>query len=306
MSMKLLGKTLDIHGGGLDLQFPHHENELAQSESFTGQTFARYWLHNGLMRIRSQSQKIKDHEGVDVDPGRLEKMSKSLGNEIVVSEVFKKHEPETLRLLLLATHYRSPIEYSEDRLREMSRSLEGFYRFFERYTRITGGDFYKVAAPSRFAPFNLSGTPSEFLAEMSRLRGTFLDSLADDFNTGGAVGMLYEVLTALNRFADTKNLESVSASTEAKAEFQRGVVVLRELSQILGLFREPIAAATGGTDELVKGLMQLLIDLRAEARKAKNYTMGDQIRKRLEALKIILEDYPGGTGWRVGEPPQRK
>src|SRR6202044_565238 len=106
-----------------------------------------------------------------------EKMSKSLGNEIVVNEVFKKHEPETLRLLLLATHYRSPIEYSDDRLLEIRRSLDSFYRFFERYTRITGDDFYKVMAPSRFASFDLGGAPSEFLAEISQLRGSFLESM---------------------------------------------------------------------------------------------------------------------------------
>src|SRR5262245_36657374 len=115
MSMKLLGKTLDVHGGGLDLQFPHHENELAQSESYTDEPFARYWMHNGLMRIRAQASKIKADPGADPgEEGRLEKMSKSLGNEIVVSAVFKRHDPETLRLLLVSTHYRSPIEYSED------------------------------------------------------------------------------------------------------------------------------------------------------------------------------------------------
>jgi cysteinyl-tRNA synthetase len=138
MTMKLLGETLDIHGGGLDLQFPHHENELAQSESYTGKPFVRYWLHNGLMKIRSQSRKIKDDPNA---AGELEKMSKSLGNEIVVSKVFEKHAPETLRVLLLSTHYRSPIEYSEDRLVELRRGLEGFYRFFERFQRITGESF---------------------------------------------------------------------------------------------------------------------------------------------------------------------
>ena len=120
MSMRLLGTTLDIHGGGLDLQFPHHENELAQSESFNGQPFVKYWMHNGLMKTGN------------------DKMSKSKGNEIVVGEVLKRHDPETLRFLLLSTHYRSPIEYSEDRLRELRRAIESFYRFFERFERIAG------------------------------------------------------------------------------------------------------------------------------------------------------------------------
>jgi cysteinyl-tRNA synthetase len=247
------------------------------------------------MRIRSQAQKIKDKVDSD-DPGGLQKMSKSLGNEIVVSEVFKKHEPETLRLLLLATHYRSPIEYSEDRLAELRRSLEGFYRFFERYTRITGEDCYQLTAPSRMAEFAVGS--SAFLADIGRIRQLFLDSMADDFNTGGAVGALFELLTALNRHADTEKLEE--PGRVAPAEFKQAVIVLRELSSILGLFREPVASAKPVGDQLVSGLMHLLIDLRAEARKAKNFALGDQIRKRLTELGVTLEDRAGGTGWRIG------
>src|SRR5260370_15414806 len=129
MSMKILGKTLDIHGGGLDLQCPHHENELAQSESYTDQPFARYWMHNGLMKMGHT------------------KMAGSIGNVINVVDLLKHHQPETVRFLLLATHYRSPIEYSEDRLQEVKRSLDTFYRFFERYERITKESFYAIMAP---------------------------------------------------------------------------------------------------------------------------------------------------------------
>ena len=131
MSMKYLGKTLDIHGGGLDLQFPHHENELAQSESYTNQTFARYWMHNGLLKMGNA------------------KMAGSVGNVVNVVDLLKKYHPETVRFLLLSTHYRSPIEYSDDRLAEVRRSLDGFYRFFERYQRITGAAFYQIEAPVR-------------------------------------------------------------------------------------------------------------------------------------------------------------
>jgi cysteinyl-tRNA synthetase len=295
MSMKLLGTTLDVHGGGLDLQFPHHENELAQSESYTGEQFSRYWMHNGLMRIRSQASKIKADPG---EEGRLEKMSKSLGNEIVVSEVFKRHDPETLRLLLLSTHYRSPIEYSEDRLAELRRSLEGFYRFFERYQRVSGESFYALATPTKQSEWDLNGHHPEFLAEVGRLRATFLDHMEDDFNTGGAVGVLYELLSTLNRFADARLPEGGKPEAAALADFRRGVVALKEVGQILGLFREAPAKQAGGDDELVGGLVQLLIDLRAEARKAKNFALGDQIRDRLEKLGVKLEDRKGGTGWR--------
>jgi cysteinyl-tRNA synthetase len=296
MSMNLLGQTLDIHGGGLDLQFPHHENELAQSESYNGTTFARYWMHNGLMKIRSQKSKIKDSApGVGEDDGALEKMSKSLGNEIIVREVFKKHAPETLRLLLLSSHYRSPIEYSEDRLAELKRSLDSFYRFFERYQRITGEEFHKLTV-AKMHEVVLSGPLKE---SVPALRQRFFECMDDDFNTGGAVGVFFELLTVLNRHADTTKLE-IEKSKPALDEFLSGVQVLRELSNILGLFREPPKSSGGGNDQLVNGLMQLLIDLRAEARKAKNFALGDQIRKRLGELNITLEDRPGGTGWRVG------
>jgi cysteinyl-tRNA synthetase len=281
MSMKLLGPTFDIHGGGLDLQFPHHENELAQSESYTGQTFARYWMHNGLMKTGDQ------------------KMSKSAGNEIVVTELLKKHEPETLRFLLLSTHYRSPIEYSENRLGELKRSLDGFYRFFERYQRIMQGSFYDLKAPDRRGAFTPEGPNSEFLVDVTRQRETFLECMDDDFNTGGAVGQLYELLTTLNRFADARRLEEGKADAAVLASFRQGVAALKELSQILGLFREPPPKTGGADDRLVGGLIQLLIDLRAEARKAKNFALGDQVRKRLGELGVTLEDRPGGTGSRL-------
>ena len=124
--------------------------------------------------------------------------------------------------------------------------------------------------------------------------------MEDDFNTGGAIGVLHELLNRLNRFADEKKIEAGGSAADLE-EFSRGVHVLRELSQILGLFREPPAARRGGNDQLVAGLVQLLIDLRNEARKAKNFALGDQIRKRLAELNITLEDRPGGkTDWRLG------
>jgi cysteinyl-tRNA synthetase len=307
MSMKLLGHTLDIHGGGLDLQFPHHENELAQSESYTGETFVRYWMHNGLMKIGNDKiSKTKEAE---------QRQKAILG----VSEVLQHHHPETLRFLLLNTHYRSPIEYSEDRLQELKRSLDNFYRFFERYQRIRGRSFYEVEAPTRHAPFEGEG---EFLNEVARLRATFLEAMSDDFNTGGAIGVLYELLNALNRFADARRLEEPNPSPAALAEFDRGVVVLRELSQLLGLFREAPTRPGADNGELAGRLLQLLADVgvepaalndrsvnalmqrvierRAEARKSKNYAQADQIRQRLGEVGVTLEDRAGGTGWRLG------
>jgi cysteinyl-tRNA synthetase len=236
-------------------------------------------MHNGLMKMGHT------------------KMAGSVGNVINVSDLLQKHDAETVRFLLLSTHYRSPIEYSEDRLAEVRRALEGFYRFFERYQRVAKKSFYDVVALRHRADFHAT---TDFLHEIGQLRERFLDSMDDDFNTGGAVGVLYELLTALNRFADARQLEGPSPAAGAVSEFQSGVVVLRELSQILGLFREAPRTAKAGDDQLVNGLMQLLIDLRAELRKAKNFALADQIRKRLGELGVTLEDRPGGTGWRVG------
>jgi cysteinyl-tRNA synthetase len=282
MSMKYLGQTLDVHGGGLDLQFPHHENELAQSESYTGKPFARYWMHNGLLKMGNA------------------KMAGSVGNVVNVVDLLRQHQPETVRFLLLGTHYRSPIEYSEDRLDEVRRSLEGFYRFFERFGRITGETFHALQAPATRAPFEAVG---EFLTEVGRLRDEFLEQMDDDFNTGGAIGTLYKLLPLLNRFADARRLEDGAGKPEDLRDIRRGAVVLKELSQILGLFAAPPAAGKdGGQDELFGGLMRLLIDLRAEARKAKNFAVADQIRDRLGELGVTLEDRKGGTLWRRGEP----
>lgn len=274
MSMKLLGETLDIHGGGLDLQFPHHENELAQSESFTGKTFARVWMHNGLLKMGAA------------------KMAGSVGNVVNIADLLQRHSAETVRFLLLNTHYRSPIEYSDDRLHELAKALQSFHRFFERYERITGESFHRLPE-GKTGP----GTGGE---EVQGLRAKFFEAMDDDFNTGGAVGVLFELLSALNRFADANKLETPTADAATKTTFRQGVLVLRELSQILGLFQQPPTSATAGQDQLVNGLMQLLIDLRAEARKSKNFAMADQIRKRLSDLGVTLEDRPGGTGWRVG------
>jgi cysteinyl-tRNA synthetase len=292
MSMKLLGETLDIHGGGLDLQFPHHENELAQSESYTGKPFARVWMHNGLLKMGTA------------------KMAGSVGNVVNIADLLKRHHPETVRFLLLSTHYRSPIEYSDERLNEIAKALQGFYRLFERYERVTGESFYALRPGEPGA--SATGGP------VADLRARFFEYMDDDFNTGGATGVLFELLSALNRFADANKLETEAADS-ARAEFRRGVLVLRELSQVLGLFHEPVASPKAGGEQLAAGLRQLAAELgiaataadadglmeqfiqaRAEARKARNFALADQIRKRLGELKVTLEDRPGGkTDWRA-------
>ena len=295
MAKELLGDTIDLHGGGLDLQFPHHENELAQSESDTGGPFARVWMHNGLLRMRAAD-------------GSISKMAGSVGNVVNMTDLLQRHAAETVRFLLLATHYRSPIEYSEQKLDEVAKSLQSYYRFFDRYQRITGAGFYSL--PTRSDKAVDAGELNGVLAEL-QLR--YFENLDDDFNTGGAVGVLFELLAALNKFADRAGLDSPPADPVAAATLTVGTRVLRELGDILGLFwAAPVAAPLAGGDELVGGLMQLLLDvranLRAEAKAAAKdnpvkkalFAQTDLIRDRLQSLDVTLEDRPGGTTWRVG------
>jgi cysteinyl-tRNA synthetase len=223
-------------------------------------------------------------------------MAGSIGNVVNIEDLLKKHAAETVRYLLLNTHYRSPIEYGDERLIEAHRALENFYRFFERYQRITGKSFYDIVAPKTRAEHEKLGQQN---AEGEAQLQAFVTAMDDDFNTGAAVAQLYELLKGLNRLADEAKLETSPQAAE-RTRFERGAVVLKEMGQLLGLFQEPPAMKKAGSDELTQGLMKLLIDLRAEARKGKNFALADQIRKRLTEIGVTLEDRPGGTEWRAG------
>lgn len=280
MSMKLLGETFDIHGGGLDLVFPHHENEVAQSESYSNRPFARYWMHNGL--LTKDGKKISKS-----DPGTV----------VLMSDLLRKYDPDTLRVLYLSSHYRRPIDYGSGRLDELARGLEAFRRLFERFERVTGSSFYALEAPARRGELDAGG--SVLLTELGSLRQRFLDAMDDDFNTGGALGELYEMVRALNRFADTAGLDATGRTPQALDEFRRGAVVLRELASVLGLFRQVPARPESDQDRLTRPLLDLLVQLRTQLRKEKNFKLSDQIRKELAALGVVLEDRPDGTGWKI-------
>jgi cysteinyl-tRNA synthetase len=225
-----------------------------------------------------------------------EKMSKSKGNEVVVTKLLERVPAETLRFLLLSTHYRRPIEFNEEHLQEIQRGLDGFYRFFERYERITRESFYQIEAPTSRKDSSREGLEDE----LARLRDRFFECMDDDFNTGGAIGVLYEYLNALNRHIQRRSLEvELDAHSLTIKPFKEGVHTLKELSQLLGLFRVPVAPKEAAGDQLVNGLLQLLVDLRAEGRKSKNFALADQIRSRLQQLGVTLEDRSGGTTWRI-------
>ncbi|GHT47790.1 hypothetical protein FACS189454_10280 [Planctomycetales bacterium] len=303
MSRELLGETFDIHGGGLDLIFPHHENEIAQSEARHGKPMCNFWMHNGLMQASSEvgklggrNTKAADAESGDAADQEAGKISKSKGAS-AFRDMLKQFAPETIRFFLLSTHYRRPIDFSDERIEEVAKGLETFYRFAKRFEKITERSFYSLnVSPKREHPL-----AAELIAPVQELRQKFLDVMDDDFNTGGAIGVLFDLLRVLNRLIDDNKLET-KPDEACKKQLLENAAMLRELGLTLGLFlKEPETAAGNNapSDQLVSNLMTLLIELRAAARKNKDFATADKIRKDLTAFGITLTDTPQGTDWSV-------
>jgi cysteinyl-tRNA synthetase len=322
MSGRLLGETFDIHGGGLDLVFPHHENEIAQSEARYGKPMARYWMHNGLMQASDEVGKVggrqtRPAEG-DKEAQEKGKISKSRGAS-PFKELLADFDPETIRFFLLSTHYRRPIDFGETRIREVQTGLSTFYRFFKRYQRIAGKSFYEIVPPATRPEGDFDPKDDSFMKSVAEHRERFLDAMDDDFNTGGAVGVLFDFSRRLNKFADDEKLEEPAKRDTTKlAALEQGAKTLRELAATLGLFPrrdvvvrpetlratatllQPTASLTGPReDAFVAKLMDVLIEIRADARKARNFAAADKIRNRLAEIGVTLEDRPGGTEWTV-------
>jgi cysteinyl-tRNA synthetase len=309
MSGQLLGETFDIHGGGLDLIFPHHENEIAQSECAHGKPQAKYWLHNGLMQAASEAGKVGGRATRSTVAGQAQstvrgteqsaaaKISKSTGAS-PFSELLERHSPEVIRFFLLSTHYRSPIQYSEELLEETARSMEAFYRYFKRYERINDETFYALPAPRNRVDGTFDPGADPMLGEAAAIRQRFQEAMDDDFNTGVGVAALFDLVRVLNKYADAEKLEQANPEAPKLAVLKLGTACFRELSGTLGLFLKPVETKTIGIDDgLVGQLMQLLIDVRANARKNKDFATADTVRKRLGEIGIVLEDRPGGTEW---------
>jgi len=313
MSKKLLGETFDIHGGGLDLVFPHHENEIAQSECCHGKPFATYWAHNGLLRGDPTAGKIggrserEDASGVEVaaSTGPAEqvsgKMSRSKGAGGLAA-LIARQGGERVRFFLLRTHYRSTVLFSEEAIEEASVGLETFYRLFKRYHRITKGDFYHLQARAHRTAAESQPMGNEALDAAAACKQRFLAAMDDDFNTGGAIGELFELARIANRYCDEHNLEGGGADNATMGDLTLLMATLKELANILGVFLKPPALPGGIGDDLLDKVTQLVIDLRAEARKAKNFAMADAIRDGLAPTGIKLEDRAGGTEWTGGGP----
>jgi cysteinyl-tRNA synthetase len=246
MSMKCLGDHFDIHGGGQDLQFPHHENEIAQSEGATGGAFVNYWMHNGFVRVAD------------------EKMSKSLGNFFTVREVLAKYRPEVMRFFLLSSHYRSPVNYTDENLEEAKASLTRLYTALRDAE--PGGERVEDYA-------------KEFDAVME-----------DDFNTPRAIAVLHEIARALNQLPDKRS-----------AEAQRLAGTLKSLGGTLGFLQaDPDEFLQSGSPDgqMPAAEIEALIAKRLAARKAKDFKEADRIRDELAQQGVILEDGPKGTTWR--------
>lgn len=288
MSMHYLGESFDIHGGGMDLVFPHHENEVAQSVTATGKPFAKYWLHNGLTRVRTKAAGGE---------WKNEKMSKSLGNIKPIKELLEEYPPQAIRFFLLSTHYRRPIDFSDDAIQSVLKGMTNIYRLLERLERVSGEDVYhSKGSVTTMEELARTETDKAFRNEIHSAHLHYLENLDDDFNTAGAIAVLYELCNSINRYIDQQRLETHPNKDQLTLALE-GARTVAMLGQILGLLREPIGKTTGG-DALAGQLMGLFIEMRAEARRDKNFALADAIRHKLKTLHIVLEDRPdGSTDW---------
>lgn len=249
MSTCCLGETFDIHGGGPDLVFPHHENEIAQSEAATGKQYANAWMHAGAVRVDG------------------EKMSKSLGNFFTIREVLEKYQPEVVRYLLVSSHYRSPINYSEDSLKEAKGALERFYTA-------------------------LRGLPESSAEGGENFVSRFGEAMDDDFNSPEACAVLFEMAREINRLRDN----DIQAAGALAAR-------LKDLADVLGVLQmDPDAfLQSGAAGKVDAAEVEALIAARLQARADKNWAESDRIRDQLTAMGVVLEDSKGGTTWRLAE-----
>ncbi len=281
MSMKYLGETFDIHGGGKDLIFPHHENEIAQSEAFSGKTFANYWIHNGFVNINK------------------EKMSKSLGNFLTIREVTERIHPDILRFFLLTSHYRSPIDFSEENIKNAANGYMRLnYSLDKLYTILNGKDI-----PSKDVNLkNLTKAQKKLFNKLNETKENFMSAMDDDFNTAQAIGYIFDFLPDLNKIIYMPNInlnEDLLTLLMMVKEF------FKDISKILGLFsitpndfilneKKKFLKRNNLDEEFIKNK----ISQREEFRKNKQFEKADEIRNELSSLGIQLEDTPGGTIWK--------
>jgi cysteinyl-tRNA synthetase len=271
----------------------------------------KYWLHNGLLR-KGEAGKIggrseREAGASDAAQEASVKLSRSKGAG-GLADVIAQQGGDRIRFLVLRTHYRSTVVYGEEGFAETAAAMDTFYRYFDRFQEIARQRFYNLPAPNRRDQGEAATGQEPLWAAMLRARANFLARMDDDFNTGGAIAELFEMIRELNKFCDQNKLDELKAAADAAQVYHDGRVrllvrataVLRELTAILGLFRAPSAHRGGSADGHTPKLMDLLIALRKEARGKKDFATADRIRTGLTELGITLEDRPDGTVWRAG------
>jgi cysteinyl-tRNA synthetase len=260
MSMKYLGQSFDIHGGGKDLIFPHHENEIAQSEAANGSSYAKYWVHNGFVNINR------------------EKMSKSLGNVVLIKTLVEQYPPEAIRLFLLSSHYRSPIDFNDQAMHDAVSGLNKLYASLERI------DSSQISSENEYS---------------SELWQRFCTAMDDDFNSAQAIGYLFDAVRQVNRMLD----QSHQLSDEQKLQLIGIQTDMQKIGKVLGLFNQTPAEyaqdqkkrtmGDQGTDHIDQ-----LVAERFQARKDKNWARADEIRDQLKEMGITIEDRPDSSRWK--------
>jgi cysteinyl-tRNA synthetase len=260
MAMEYLGQSLDIHGGGEDLIFPHHECEIAQSEAVTGVPFARLWMHNGMVNMGA------------------EKMSKSLGNIRNIRDLVARHDPDAIRLHLLGTHYRNPLEFGEERIAEAARALARL--------RAVAGE----AGPDGAPPAAASGAAR---AEIEAHRARFVAAMDDDFNTPQALGVLFDLARLAAGWRDR------AGTAGDRGDFLAAAADVRALGRVLGLFERALAPRAEVSADL-RARVESLVARRTEARRRRDWAEADRLRGELSGLGVVVEDTPQGTTWKLG------
>ncbi len=279
MSAKYLGQPFDIHGGGRDLVFPHHENEIAQAEGACGCQFVKYWLHNGFININA------------------EKMSKSLGNIKAIKEIREIFDPEVIRYFILSSHYRSPIDYTEENINNAERALVGFYTSLDQIKKCAE---FPTPSPSR----GEGQGEGDLLKKVESLKKNFEDMMDDDFNTAGAVGAVFEIMNEVSGYVTAKKKNVTDVSKNICASFMEAT---NSIGSVLGFFvSDPVVFRERRKQFGIKrynldaSKIESLIGERTDARKSKNFARADEIRNELNAMKVELNDRPDGkTEWTV-------